>query len=73
MIGHVVKHWDNTPNYDYNSGYSEGITLSTTLGLFGKQILITASYCQLQSRMLVDAHQPLSNSSSIVWYEDLCP
>jgi hypothetical protein len=38
-----MKHWDNKQNYDYNTGVSEGISVSTTLGLFGKQILITAS------------------------------
>ena len=69
LVGNVVKHWDNYDGYNFNTDYSEKILISTTVKLQnGQQILLTNSNCQIQSRVLVEVHQPLTNNPSIVWY-----
>jgi hypothetical protein len=64
VVGKVVKHWDNTANYDFNTGLSEYIEVSATLHIFSKHILITGSQCQLQSKVIVDPYQPLTNHTN---------
>jgi GTP cyclohydrolase III len=73
LVGNVVKHWNNYNGYNFNTDYSEMISISTTVELQnGQRILLTNSNCQIQSRVLVEVHQSLTNNPSIVWYEDLC-
>ena len=74
--GKTFKHWNDRPDYDYNSNYGEIIERSATLYSNGQPVLITRSYCQLQARLIKDPSvEPVhtSTNSSEVTFVDLCP